>query len=145
MMKYPTVEATLSDVDWANILAQHRFLYLVYQNLHWLSRGSDFYGDHLLFERLYKKLIDEVDQIAERAVGLAGDQTVELTVLCAHLQELAQAGVSMDLAIEIEQAIAVILQQAEQMVDSLGAKDLLASLASSREEDLYLLGRRAQA
>jgi hypothetical protein len=39
-------------------------------------------------------------------------------------------------------AIANMLQQAEASVDSLGAKDLLASLASSREEDLYLLGRR---
>lgn len=144
MMKYPVVEATLSDVDWANILAQHRFLYLVYQNLPWLSRGSDFYGDHLLFERLYKKLIDEVDQIAERSVGLVGDQCVDLTLLGPQLDALT-AGVSLETAIETEQTLATVLQAAEQMTDTLGAKDLFASLASSREEDLYLLGRRVQA
>jgi DNA-binding ferritin-like protein len=144
MIRYPTVEATLSDVDWAALVAGHRFLSLVYQNLHWLSKGSEFYGDHLLYERLYKKLVEEVDQIAERAIGLVGDQTVDLSHIIPNF-EIVSAGLTMGSAIETEQALAVILQAAEQAADSLGAKDLLATLASSREEDLYLLGRRAQA
>ena len=72
-MKYPTLEKIVGELiepDWAQLLSHHRFLYLAYQNLHWLSRGDSFYGDHLLFQRLYEKLGDESDQIAERAIGL---------------------------------------------------------------------------
>jgi hypothetical protein len=47
-----------------------RALAMIHQGHHWLTFGDSYYADHLLFERLYNETSDEVDQIAEKAVGV---------------------------------------------------------------------------
>jgi DNA-binding ferritin-like protein len=42
---------------------------IVHQTNHWQTRGDTFYGDHLLFQRLYEESTELVDRVAERAVG----------------------------------------------------------------------------
>ena len=143
-MKYPTLEKVVSELiepDWASLLAHHRFLYLAYQNLHWTSQGHAFYADHLLFQRLYEKLGEESDLIAERAVGLGLSNEV---VGLQHLAPLCAAPMALETVVEMERTLSIALSDFEAKADSLGAKDLLATLASSREEDIYLLGQRVK-
>lgn len=59
----------------SRILAESYALYLKTQNFHWNVRGPDFFSLHLLFEKQYLELAEEVDEIAERirALGLFVD------------------------------------------------------------------------
>lgn len=41
----------------------------IHQAHHWQTRGCSYYGDHLLFERLYNDAQGMVDGLAEKAVG----------------------------------------------------------------------------
>jgi hypothetical protein len=51
------------------LVAVLRAAVLVHQSHHWQTRGDTFYGDHLLYERVYDDSLDLVDRMAERAVG----------------------------------------------------------------------------
>ena len=53
---------------------------IVHQTNHWQTRGSTFYGDHLLFQRLYEESTELVDGVAERAVG-AGNRSLVHPIL----------------------------------------------------------------
>lgn len=51
------------------LTAASRALYHVLQTCHWQARGDSFYGDHLLFQRLYGDVAGEVDLLAEKTVA----------------------------------------------------------------------------
>ena len=72
------------------ILVNLRFLALVHQTNHWVAKGDAFYGDHLLFSRLYDTVNGEVDSIAEKAVGVGTDRSVDLNLQLSQVQRLAQ-------------------------------------------------------
>jgi DNA-binding ferritin-like protein len=55
-----------------------RYLYLLHQTNHWTASGDPYYGDHLLFERLYTTTVEEIDAIGEKAVGLGSPHLVNL-------------------------------------------------------------------
>jgi len=44
---------------------------------HWQTRGCTYYGDHLLFMRLYEEADDLVDGLAEKAVGMGSHMLVQ--------------------------------------------------------------------
>lgn len=41
-----------------------------YRFLHWSAKGENFYSDHKMFERIYGKIPDEIDGLAEYIVAL---------------------------------------------------------------------------
>ena len=41
----------------------------IHQSHHWLTFGETYYADHLLFERLYDQTIEDIDGVAEKAIG----------------------------------------------------------------------------
>lgn len=47
-------------------LADAYTLYLKTQNFHWNVTGPEFYSLHLLFEKQYEEMAEEIDEIAER-------------------------------------------------------------------------------
>lgn len=55
-------------------IASLKALALIHQHSHWTAKGVTFYGDHLLFERLYNDTLELLDEAAEKFVGLLGDQ-----------------------------------------------------------------------
>lgn len=78
------------------LLVHLRFLAFVHQTHHWTCKGDSFYGDHLLFEKLYNQTIEDVDELAEKAVGLGTCDTVNLALQVKQLAQLtAQYGASM--------------------------------------------------
>lgn len=52
------------------LLAEVYTLYLKTQNFHWNVRGTEFYSLHLLFEKHYEEMAEEIDEIAERIRAL---------------------------------------------------------------------------
>lgn len=49
-------------------------LNIFYKSCHWRCQGNYFYQDHLLFERLYGGIDDEMDGLVELIIGLTNDR-----------------------------------------------------------------------
>lgn len=70
-----------------HILAALRAQYLMYQTCHWQTKGPEYYGNHLLFQRLYESVEGEIDSVAEKLVGYTGVTSVELPSQMALIQK----------------------------------------------------------
>lgn len=136
--------------DFCTLLAKLRLLALYYQTAHWQVKGSLFYQDHLLFERLYNAVNDEIDGVAERGVGFTGERgTVNLN---DSLKKISEAAIKLpfECSENIHYVNASLLMETDlltyldknQDFGSVGVKDLLASLANAHESNVYLLKQR---
>lgn len=72
------------------LLVHLKFLASVHQNHHWTTKGEPYYGDHLLFERLYGGVTGEIDSVAEKAIGLGSTANVDLVLQTSQLFKLVQ-------------------------------------------------------
>lgn len=137
------------------VLASLRALRWSYHTKHWMVSGGHFYGDHLLFERLYDgkpDLDDQADALAEKMVALLGPASVSTRQIwplaglaleygaaagdCPYRQSLA-----------MEEQIQKHLSEAYGTLKSegrlsLGMDDLLMSIANEREQAIYLIKQR---
>ena len=132
-------------------VATLRAAYLVNQSAHWHSKGLDFYGDHLLFERIYKSAQDDADLSAEKFIGLFGSEAVDfltqaelISSVMKRYAKLEGDLVAMSLALEKE--FIRFSQEAHEAFEAagvmtLGLTDAIGAIASSREEAIYLLGQ----
>jgi DNA-binding ferritin-like protein len=117
-----------------------RALSLYYQNAHWLSKGDNFYSDHKLWERIYKKSVEEVDKIAEKAVGFGFENVPAIEGLGL---KLTPEEITIQQIMEKEVEFLNLLQTLEPQAEHIGVQNLFEDLADSHEENLYLLRRRA--
>jgi len=130
-------------------LATLKAVYLIHQASHWTTKGSDFYGDHLLFQRLYEGAQENVDAAAEKIMGLFGEEPLEfkfqnelLSKILNKFSNLSGDQFKMSLAVEKE-----FLKLSKDMYDAiqsentltLGLDDLITSVASKSETSVYLL------
>lgn len=132
-------------------VATLRQIYLTHQYSHWTTRGDAFYGDHLVFERLYKSAADDADSAAEKMIGLFGAESVNydsqrnfMTKLAEKYSSLDGEPVKMSLAIEkhfLDFSKEVYKAFDDDGVLSLGLDDLIMQIASSRETSVYLLNQ----
>jgi DNA-binding ferritin-like protein len=137
----------LSDLH-ALLLAQQRN----YWSTHQQASGPSFYGDHLLFERLYTGLTEQIDGLAERMVTMYGPAVVgnvDVTSRMAswleswnrHTDPVGRAMRSeTDFATAVRQAYDGLKASGEL---TLGMDDFLMGLASEHDQNLYLLKQRA--
>ena len=130
-------------------VATLKCIYTVHQHNHWTTKGNDFYGDHLLFERLYESAQESADLAAEKMVGLFGTEAVDyklqnelITKIMKRYDALCEDHVAMSLKIEKD-----FLKYSEDFYKKLdemdeltqGLDDAIQSIASKREEACYLL------
>lgn len=73
------------------VLVNLRFVAVVHQTHHWISKSDVFYADHLLFDRLYNKVITEIDALAEKSIGLGTTNNVDLSLQVSQLNKLVQS------------------------------------------------------
>lgn len=59
------------------LLATLRAAHLIHWTGHWQVKGDTQYGDHLLLERVYTALADEIDTLAEKVVSTFGCEAVD--------------------------------------------------------------------
>lgn len=132
----------------------------VHQTNHWSSKGEPFYGDHLLFERLYSETNDEVDSVAEKIVGLSNIKGVDVvkqsqqidTIISSLLSTLPYdvpacdnlINVSLDFEkflLKVIDLVIVSLKASRKL--SLGIENMLGSLADKHESHVFLLSQRS--
>jgi DNA-binding ferritin-like protein len=134
-------------------IATLQSLAIIQTHCHWLTRGNTFYGDHLLFERIYKNTLEDLDLAAEKLIGLFGDaaldydtQTELLHKVLGKYSKLEGSPTHQILAAEkdflkLSQQFYDILAEGKDLL-SLGLDDALMSIASRHEENTYLLKQR---
>jgi len=139
------------------VLVHLKFLAEVHQNHHWTCMGDPFYGDHLLFSRLYDAVKGEIDAVAEKAIGLGGTSNVNLQVLMSQVCKLT-SGYGMTSTIPQQSDLARRSLMAEmnflKVVDNCiacldecgmltnGIDNMLQGIADVHEGHVYLLKQR---
>ncbi len=130
-------------------VATLKALALIHQHNHWTTKGSSFYGDHLLFERLYKSTLENLDLAAEKFIGVFGDQCLSydlqtelLAKVLSKYKNLEGSPAQMSLAAEKD--LLKFSKDAYNCFEdegklTLGLDDMVMSIASEREEAVYLL------
>jgi DNA-binding ferritin-like protein len=130
-------------------IATLKAMALIHQNSHWTTKGVSFYGDHLLFERLYNSALKDLDLAAEKFIGLFGDECLNYILQAEMLNKVIlkykeYAGAPGEMSLAIEKDFLKFSQEAydcfkEENKLSLGLDDTIMSIASSREESVYIL------
>lgn len=135
----------------ARTLAIMKALHWNHWTTHWQVMGNSYYGDHLLFQRFYTGLVDEIDGLAEKLVQMFGTDVVNngpQSAWTAHI--LSEWEKESDLyyrAIHAEQLLQDSLKSAYEIMKNeggmtLGLDDFLMATANAHETNLYLLGQR---
>lgn len=130
-------------------VATLRSIYLTEQFCHWTTKGPDFYGNHLLFQRLYEGVAENADAAAEKMIGVFGKDALDcktqcelINKVCAKYSSLADKPLEQALAIEKDfiKLSEDLFNEFEKMnAMTLGLDDLIMSIANKREEAVYLL------
>jgi DNA-binding ferritin-like protein len=139
------------------LLVHLKFLAAVHQNHHWITKGEPFYGDHLLFQRLYDSVVEEVDSVAEKAIGLGSTANVDLVLQTSQCLKLVQ-GYGMTTTIPQPAELAKrsylaemnFLKVASHLVEHMkecgtltrGLDNLIAGIEDKHEGSVYLLKQR---
>ena len=126
-------------------------LYWLHWTTHWQTQGDPSYGDHLLFERLYQALVDEIDTLAEKLVQMGGREAVNIAehvpVMGAWLGRWMPEQDLIGRALGAERDFQAAVRQVyddlkEEGGLSLGMDDFLMNVANTHETHLYLLQQR---
>ena len=138
-------------------LAMSRALHLMYQHLHWITAGDSFYSDHLLYQKLYKKMTREIDEVAEKFVGLTGSDSacpIKTTRVCSELLSSFYKNFDTNSNANMLSAYALYLEiiflelnnefykKLKEKEISLGLDDMIMSIHNSHEENVYLLKQK---
>ena len=130
-------------------IATLKAIALIHQHNHWTTRGDSFYGDHLLLERLYNSTLKDVDLAAEKFIGLFGDDVLAYDLQAELLNKVLTKysrleGSPVEMSLTIEKDFIKFSGEAYECFEeegklSLGLDDMIMSIASQREESVYLL------
>ena len=139
------------------LLVYLKFLSTLHESHHWTCMGDPFYGDHLLFSRLYDAISDEIDTVAEKSIGLGCTSNVDIRIVCSQVLRLV-SGVgsastipqSSDLARVSLVAELNFLKVIDSCRDSLeefglltnGVDNMLQGISDKHEGHVYLLKQR---
>jgi hypothetical protein len=135
-----------------DLLAALRALHWSHWTTHWQVAGKSFYGDHLLFERLYTDpIVDEIDGTAERLVAYVGSDAVNAGDVMARSQAFIDAWATERCpyrrALKAEKDTQGAIRLAYDTLKgsnqiTLGLDDWLMGLASAHDTNVYLLKQR---
>lgn len=126
-----------------NLLALLVSASIIHQTNHWNSKGSSFYEDHLLFERLYNEVQDGIDSVAEKIIGLKIESKIDSKELSENVAKIVDDIGEKNSSKEIE---VLILNHIESQLKSKnispGLANLLGDLHDKHEKFIYLLNQR---
>jgi len=145
----------------AVLLAALRAEALIHQAHHWGTTGPDFYGDHLLFDRIYSQVFGLVDDLAERTVGSGQVVLVQPLLQVHHMSGFTKSfyrdapviPAPNDMAMLSLRAVLrflVLLNLAYATMESKnslshGTDNMLQGIADEHEKLVYLLKQRSSA
>jgi len=138
----------------SNLLSRLWAMKWDYWTTHWQVSGPSFYGDHLLFERLYGKAIDkQIDALGERIVAYAGVKAIQPGRMQMVSAKIVQRWVMIPCpysrALQAEREFQSAVKTAYGILKnngdlSLGLDDFLMAAANKRDTALYLLQQRTR-
>lgn len=130
-------------------IATLKAISLIHQHNHWTTRGLGFYGDHLLFERLYNSALENLDLAAEKYMGLFGHDCLNYVLQVDLLSKIllkykSLEGEPVPMSLAVEKDFIKFSKDAyncfeEEGTLTLGLDDMVMAIASKREEAVYLL------
>jgi DNA-binding ferritin-like protein len=129
------------------VIATLKATYLVHQHNHWTSKGLSFYGNHLLFQRLYELAAEDLDGFAEKSVGCFGRDCVDYTLQAELVHKILlkyRDKSAHEQSLAIEKGLLELIDEAlecfekEKTITS-GMKNFLEGMADNRETACYLL------
>lgn len=114
------------------------------KSIHYHSHGLNFFGDHLLMDRIQEPIYDFIDQIKENFYLASGDVPPHEKLLVTRLAEILEDGdPNLDgLKWYLEHTIELLNNECKQHPDSASINDMLGSISSSLANSLGLLNRR---
>lgn len=135
-----------------------RALSLLHHTHHWQAQGSQFYGDHLLYQKLYELADGQIDLVGEKAVGLGSPELVlpkhSLENMRRYIEALEDADVMDAPALKMAKrsllAEKSFITAGEKIMDQLkskglltrGVEQMLGTILDEHEGVLYLLKQR---
>ena len=135
---------TLLDL-WASLRSAHH----VYWTLHWQAKGAPYYGDHLLYQRLYEARVKEIDRVAEAIAALYGSDRLGADASWASAASVIVA--TMASPNPGLRAAETVLARANRANTAIGqhpygvaVNNVIAGIADSALEALYLLQQRSR-
>lgn len=130
-------------------IATLKAMTLIHQHSHWTTKGNSFYGDHLLFMRIYESAQEDLDLAAEKFMGLFGDQCMNYDLQADLLHKILLKyknleGSPIQMSLEAEKDFLKFSKAAYNAFEdddklTLGLDDMIMAIASKREEAVYLL------
>jgi DNA-binding ferritin-like protein len=128
------------------------FVTQLFQTFHWQVNGTTFFGDHLLFDRLYGEAASDIDPLAEKAVGIGGKISVDMSKRCEQvaclLDEYTSLGGAMfSVSLDVEHGYMNALEHVLNALQStsmltLGVENMLQGILDKHEGLVYLLNQR---
>lgn len=127
--------------------ASHLFLH----HAHLLAKGSLFPQDHAFLGDLYNELESEFDSIAERLIGLGGEEQLSLPIVMAKVSEKLKSCPSVGVGenkvffqkqMEFEKSICAQVEDLVTSGISQGTVQVLGDVANRSEMRQYKIGRR---
>lgn len=124
---------------------------MVHWTAHWAAKGTGFYGDHLLFERIYNEMTEDIDTLAEKCVAMFGPASVEpfnlIALELSHVERFKALDCIYKRSLAAEEDLQVTISTCydvlkKMAVLSLGMDDYLMALANKHETYIYLLQQR---
>jgi DNA-binding ferritin-like protein len=128
-------------------LAILRTLVIIFQHGHWKCKGSNFYGNHLLFDRIYGDAGGLVDITAEKIIGIYGNKaflhTKQVPMIAEFISKYEDDDFIKSAIVATESCLTVgedVYNRLKEMAElTLGMDDMIMSNASKLEEFIFLL------
>ena len=137
------------------LLASLRAAHWVHWSGHWQVKSGNFYGDHLLLERVYSGIVEEIDNLAEKTVALYDGSAVDpLEQIDLSQTVVADFCQHSDInpmlrSLQVEEYLQSLLQDVFSYLETqqalpLGLNDYISTTANNHETYLYLLRQRSR-
>jgi len=133
--------------DLATLLADTYGVYLKTQNFHWNVTGREFYSLHILFEKQYTQLAENIDEVAERirALGHYVDASFTAFKDLSAVGDEAKLRASKDMVEELVRSHEIVIRNARNLAqvaeeEKDGATmDLLGRILNIHEKQAWML------
>ena len=137
----------------SDLLATLRAVHFIHWTGHWQVKGNPYYGDHLLLQRLYEGIDNEIDTLAEKLVAMFGIEIVNPIQQSMKMNQIIQNLSSVQnpimRSLNAEKKLMRLLEHTFKSLEkqnnlSLGMNDFIAATANAHETYIYLLQQRTR-
>jgi DNA-binding ferritin-like protein len=136
--------------DLAVWLAFMRSLLMMHHTHHWQTVGN--YGDHLLFEKLYKNVEGELDALGEKIIGLDSPELTSYFLQLEHMKKFMKlladkSQTPLEVSLKAEYCFIImgefILNHLQETnAKTVGLENLIGDILDRHESHVYLLQQR---